>query len=161
METGVIFYELEHPYVYKDPVLHSFYVVATEPRVRPVPVQQDGQAVPEPGPVIDDYIPNSPPVGLDMSIESLSTRSSNPFTIEPIGTSVVVSSQPSTVEQISLIGTAFVGDNSDSSPQSTSEIIVIFYNKDIKEIEIVDLTFEDDEDPEMDIEIVDLISDSD
>ncbi|KAL4316938.1 hypothetical protein AHAS_Ahas15G0335100 [Arachis hypogaea] len=33
MDTGVIFYELEQPYVYEDPVLHIFYVVAAKPRV--------------------------------------------------------------------------------------------------------------------------------
>ncbi|KAL4374243.1 hypothetical protein AHAS_Ahas05G0162300 [Arachis hypogaea] len=34
MDMGVILYVLEKPYVYKNPVLHSFYVVAMEPRVR-------------------------------------------------------------------------------------------------------------------------------
>ncbi|KAL4321784.1 hypothetical protein AHAS_Ahas14G0145100 [Arachis hypogaea] len=34
METSVILFELERPYVYENPVLHSFYVVATEPRLR-------------------------------------------------------------------------------------------------------------------------------
>ncbi|KAL4337530.1 hypothetical protein AHAS_Ahas12G0119400 [Arachis hypogaea] len=103
----------------------------------PIPAQQDGQAVLEPGPIIDDYILESPPVDLDMSIESLFTHPSDPFTIEPIG------------------------DISDGSPKSTSEVIVIFDDEDVEEIEIVDLTSENDEDLEMDIEIVDLTSDSD
>ncbi|KAL4285775.1 hypothetical protein AHAS_Ahas19G0019900 [Arachis hypogaea] len=90
METGVIFYELEQPYVYEDPALHSFYVVAAE--------SQDGQVVPEPDPVIDDPIPEFLLVGSDMSKESLSTQSSDPFTIEPIGISVTVAGQPSTLE---------------------------------------------------------------
>ncbi|KAL4328791.1 hypothetical protein AHAS_Ahas13G0235400 [Arachis hypogaea] len=81
----------------------------------PVPAQQDGQAVPESGPIIDDYIPES----------------------------------------------LLVGDSSDGSPHSTSEIIVISDDEDIEEIEIVDLASEDDEDPEMDMEIVDLTFDSD
>ncbi|KAL4365557.1 hypothetical protein AHAS_Ahas07G0118000 [Arachis hypogaea] len=33
--------------------------------------QQDGQVVPEPGPVVDDYIPESPPVGLDITPEAI------------------------------------------------------------------------------------------
>ncbi|KAL4337238.1 hypothetical protein AHAS_Ahas12G0090200 [Arachis hypogaea] len=77
---------------------------------------QDGQAVPKPSPVIDDYIPEFPPVGLDISIESLSTRSFDPFTIEPIGTSAAAFGQPSAVEQISPSGTTSVDDSSDSSP---------------------------------------------
>ncbi|KAL4315343.1 hypothetical protein AHAS_Ahas15G0175600 [Arachis hypogaea] len=153
MEMDVISYELEQPYVYENHVLHSFYVVATEPR--------DGQAVPEVGPVIDDYILESPLVGLDMSIESLSTHSSDPFTIEPIRTSAAASGQPSAVEQISPNGTVFAGDISYGSSQSTSEVIVISIDEDIEEIDIVDLTSEDDENPKMDIEIVDLTSNSD
>ncbi|KAL4287056.1 hypothetical protein AHAS_Ahas19G0148000 [Arachis hypogaea] len=94
----------------------------------PVPAQQDSQAVPEPRPIINDYIHKSPPVDLDMSIESLSTHASDPLTIEPIRTSAAVS-----------------GDSIDGSLQSTSEVIVI----------------SDDEDPKMDIEIMDLTSDSD
>ncbi|KAL4321634.1 hypothetical protein AHAS_Ahas14G0130100 [Arachis hypogaea] len=93
----------------------------------PVLVQQDGQAVPEFGSIIHDYIPESSPMVLDKSIESLSTRSSKFFTIGPIGTSAIASGQPSAVEHA----------------------------------EIVDMTSEDDEDPKMDIEIVDLTSDSD
>ncbi|KAL4371762.1 hypothetical protein AHAS_Ahas06G0198200 [Arachis hypogaea] len=34
MEMGVIFYEFEQSYVYEDPVLHNFYVVVAESRVR-------------------------------------------------------------------------------------------------------------------------------
>ncbi|XP_020967631.1 E3 ubiquitin protein ligase DRIP1-like [Arachis ipaensis] len=56
----------------------------------PVPAQRDGQAVPEPGSIIDDYIPESPSVDLDMSIESLSTHSSDLFTIEHIKTSFAI-----------------------------------------------------------------------
>ncbi|KAL4390457.1 hypothetical protein AHAS_Ahas03G0147000 [Arachis hypogaea] len=121
----------------------------------PVLAQQDGQAVSEPSPVVDDYIPEYPLVALDMSIESLSTCSSDPFSIEPIKTSATASSQPSAVEQISLSGTLFTGDSSDGSLQNTSD------DEDIEKIEIVDLTSEDDEDPERDIEIMDLTSDSD
>ncbi|KAL4328953.1 hypothetical protein AHAS_Ahas13G0251600 [Arachis hypogaea] len=95
-----------------------------------------------------------------MSMESLSTHSSDPFTIEPIGTSVAVSGQPSAVEQISPSGIASVGGSSDGSLQCTPEVIVIFYDEDTEDIEIVDLTSKDDEDPEMDIEIV-LTSDND
>ncbi|KAL4391139.1 hypothetical protein AHAS_Ahas03G0215200 [Arachis hypogaea] len=109
-----------------------------------IPTHQDGQIVPELGPIVNDYIPESPLVGLDMSIESLFTCSSDPLTIEPIRTSSVAS-----------------GDSSDGSPQSTSDVIIISYDEDIKEIEIVDLTSEDDEDPKMDIEIMDLTSNSD
>ncbi|KAL4276438.1 hypothetical protein AHAS_Ahas20G0207200 [Arachis hypogaea] len=94
METSVIFYELEQPCMYEDPVLQSIYVVAAEPRVP----HQDGQVVPELGPVVDDYIPESPLVGLDMLIESLSTCSSDPFTIELIGTSAVAYGLPLAVE---------------------------------------------------------------
>ncbi|KAL4285774.1 hypothetical protein AHAS_Ahas19G0019800 [Arachis hypogaea] len=60
--------------------------------------QQDGQAVPEPEPepdsIIDDPIPEFPPVGSDMSMESLSTQSSDSFTIEPIEISVAAAGQP-------------------------------------------------------------------
>ncbi|QHO49274.1 Calcium-transporting ATPase 8, plasma membrane-type [Arachis hypogaea] len=164
MEMGVILYELKQPYVYKKHILRNFYVVAAEPRIRkyivrdnpfqhllasplfdpdapyafllswlhpdsvhhpfdhmhggPILAQQDGQAVPKSDLIVDDYILVSPLVGLDMSIESLSTRSSDPFTIEPIGTFAAASGQPSTIEN-------------------------------------VDMTSEDDEDPEMDVEIVD------
>ncbi|KAL4316093.1 hypothetical protein AHAS_Ahas15G0250600 [Arachis hypogaea] len=103
----------------------------------PVPAHQDDQVVPETGPVIDDYIPESPLVGLDMSIESLFTCSSNPFTKEPIETSATASGLPSVVKQIFPSGTTFVGDSND------------------------DLNFEDNDDLEMDTEIVDLTSDSD
>ncbi|KAL4344381.1 hypothetical protein AHAS_Ahas11G0172700 [Arachis hypogaea] len=34
METRILFYELDHPHIYKDPVYHSFYIIAAEPRVR-------------------------------------------------------------------------------------------------------------------------------
>ncbi|KAL4396688.1 hypothetical protein AHAS_Ahas01G0116900 [Arachis hypogaea] len=108
--------------------------------------------MPEPSLVVDDYISESPPVGLDISIESLSTR------IEPIGTSTATSGQPSVVKQISPNGTIFAGDSSDGIPQSTSEVIVISDDEDIEEIKIVDLTSKDNKDPEMDIEIVDLTS---
>ncbi|KAL4329620.1 hypothetical protein AHAS_Ahas13G0318300 [Arachis hypogaea] len=127
----------------------------------PILTHQDGQIVLEPGLVVNDYIPESPLVGLDMSIESLSTCSSDPLTLEPIGTSSVASGQPSAVESISPSGTVFVGDSSDGSPQSTSEVIIIYDNEDIEEIDIVDLNSEDDEDPEMDIESVDLTSNND
>ncbi|KAL4286784.1 hypothetical protein AHAS_Ahas19G0120800 [Arachis hypogaea] len=123
MESGVIFYELEHPYVYESSVLHNFYVVAVEPQV-----------LLEPGPIIDDYIPESPPVDLDMSIESLSTCFSDPFTIEPIVTSTAAFGQPSVVGQVSPSCIAFACDSSDGSPQSTSEVIVISDDEDIEEI---------------------------
>ncbi|KAL4275281.1 hypothetical protein AHAS_Ahas20G0091500 [Arachis hypogaea] len=127
MEMDVFFYELEQPYVYEDPVLHSFYVVTAEPQVCKVSFYS----------------------------------SSDPFTIEPIGTSAAASGQPLAVEQISPSGTAFAGDSIDGSPQSTSEVIIIFYDENIEEIEVVDLTFGDDENLEMDIEIVNLTFDSD
>ncbi|KAL4338530.1 hypothetical protein AHAS_Ahas12G0219400 [Arachis hypogaea] len=127
----------------------------------PVLAQQDGQAVSEPGPVIDDPIPEFSPIDSDMSIEYLFTQSSNPFAIESIGTSVTAVGQPSAVEQISPNGTTSVGGGSDGSPQCTPEVIIISDDEDTEEIEIEDLTSEDDEDPEMDIEIVDLTSDND
>ncbi|KAL4357507.1 hypothetical protein AHAS_Ahas09G0193600 [Arachis hypogaea] len=34
METGVIFYELDYPYIYEDSMNRNFYVVVAEPRVR-------------------------------------------------------------------------------------------------------------------------------
>ncbi|QHO52113.1 uncharacterized protein DS421_2g36770 [Arachis hypogaea] len=34
METGIIFYEMDPPYIYEDIVQHRFYVVATEIRTR-------------------------------------------------------------------------------------------------------------------------------
>ncbi|KAL4329284.1 hypothetical protein AHAS_Ahas13G0284700 [Arachis hypogaea] len=34
MKTGVILYEFEQPYMYENPVFHSFYVLAMELRVR-------------------------------------------------------------------------------------------------------------------------------
>ncbi|QHN77833.1 uncharacterized protein DS421_19g656260 [Arachis hypogaea] len=34
METGVIFYEFEDPYVYEDPVHHSYFIMGLEPRIR-------------------------------------------------------------------------------------------------------------------------------
>ncbi|KAL4305637.1 hypothetical protein AHAS_Ahas16G0098200 [Arachis hypogaea] len=34
METGVIFYEMDPPYIYEDIVQHRFYVVAAEIRTR-------------------------------------------------------------------------------------------------------------------------------
>ncbi|KAL4328528.1 hypothetical protein AHAS_Ahas13G0209100 [Arachis hypogaea] len=30
METGVLFYELEHPYIYEDSMFHSYYILAAE-----------------------------------------------------------------------------------------------------------------------------------
>ncbi|KAL4343860.1 hypothetical protein AHAS_Ahas11G0120600 [Arachis hypogaea] len=102
--------------------------------VSSVPAQQDSQAVPEPGFVVNDYILVSPPVA---------------------------SGQPSVVEQISPNGTILADDSSDGIPQSTSKVIVISDNEDIEEIKIVDLASKDDEDLEMDIEIVDLTSNSD
>ncbi|KAL4398468.1 hypothetical protein AHAS_Ahas01G0294900 [Arachis hypogaea] len=57
-------------------------------------------------------------------------------------------------------GIASIGGSSDGSLQYTPEVIVIFYDEDTEEKEIVDLTSEDDEDPEMDIEII-LTSDND
>ncbi|KAL4343905.1 hypothetical protein AHAS_Ahas11G0125100 [Arachis hypogaea] len=151
------------PYAFSLSLLHSnsvhhpFYFM----HGGSVPAQQDGQEVPDPIPVINNYIREYPSVGLGMSIESPSTRSSDPFTIEPIETSAAASGQPSVVEQIFLSGIASVGNNSDYSPHSISKVIIISDDEDIKEIEIVDLTSEDDEDPEMDIEIMDLTSDSD
>ncbi|KAL4294328.1 hypothetical protein S83_063700 [Arachis hypogaea] len=127
----------------------------------PVPAHQDGEVVPEPGPVVDDYIPEFPPVDLDMSMELLSIYFSDLFTIEPIGSFAVAPGQASAVEHISPSGTASTGDNSDGSPHSTLEVIVISDDEDIEEIKIVDLTSVDDEFPEIDIEIVDLTSDSD
>ncbi|KAL4371358.1 hypothetical protein AHAS_Ahas06G0157800 [Arachis hypogaea] len=121
----------------------------------------DGQVISEPDPIANDYIPESPPIGLDMSIESLFTPSFDHFTIEPIETSAAASGQSSAVEQISPISTVSTRDSSDDSPQSTSEVIIISDNEDIEEIKIVDLTSEDNEDLEMDIEILELISDSD
>ncbi|KAL4321981.1 hypothetical protein AHAS_Ahas14G0164800 [Arachis hypogaea] len=72
--------------------------------------------MPEPIPVINDYIPESLPVDLDMLIESLSTRSFEPFTKEPIGTSTIASGQPLEVEHVSPSSTVFASDNSDGSP---------------------------------------------
>ncbi|KAL4394159.1 hypothetical protein AHAS_Ahas02G0124100 [Arachis hypogaea] len=34
METGILFYELDHTYIYEYPVHHSFYIVVAEPRIR-------------------------------------------------------------------------------------------------------------------------------
>ncbi|KAL4343932.1 hypothetical protein AHAS_Ahas11G0127800 [Arachis hypogaea] len=150
-------YAFSLSWLHPDSVHHPFYHM----HGGPVLAQQDGQAVPESDLIVDDYIPESPLVGLDMSIESLSTRSSDPFTIEPIRTFAAVSGQPSAVEQISFSGIVFAGNSNDGSPQSTSKVIVISDDEDIEEIENVDLTSEDNEDPKMDIEIVDLTSDSD
>ncbi|KAL4365555.1 hypothetical protein HN51_026003 [Arachis hypogaea] len=83
----------------------------------PVPAHQDSQVVLEPGSVLDDYIPEPPRVGLDMLIESHSACSSDPFTIEPIGTFATVFGLPSTVEQISPSSIVFAGDSGDGSPR--------------------------------------------
>ncbi|KAL4371591.1 hypothetical protein AHAS_Ahas06G0181100 [Arachis hypogaea] len=34
METGILFYEFPHSYIYEDQVHRRFYIVAAEPRVR-------------------------------------------------------------------------------------------------------------------------------
>ncbi|KAL4373598.1 hypothetical protein AHAS_Ahas05G0097800 [Arachis hypogaea] len=34
IETGILFYEVDQPYIYEDPVFHSCYTLTTEPRMR-------------------------------------------------------------------------------------------------------------------------------
>ncbi|KAL4315223.1 hypothetical protein AHAS_Ahas15G0163600 [Arachis hypogaea] len=155
METGVIFYEIEQPYVYNDPVFHSFYLVAAKPRVHKYLVRDNPFQHSLASPIFD---PNAPFGYVDrVAFYSLLW----PFAVEPTGTSIVASGQPSAVEQISPGDTASAGNSSDDSPHSTSEVIIISDDEDIEEIEIVDLISKDDEDLEMDIEIVDLTFESD
>ncbi|KAL4357021.1 hypothetical protein AHAS_Ahas09G0145000 [Arachis hypogaea] len=138
MEMGVIFYELQQPCVYGDLVLHSFYVVAAEPRVCKYVVRDHPFQHPPASPLFD---PDAP---YDFPLSGLHPNSvHHPF--DDIHT----------------------GDSSDGSPKSTLDVIVISDDEDVEEehsdeeIEIVDLTSEDDDNRDMDIEIMDLTSDND
>ncbi|KAL4329456.1 hypothetical protein AHAS_Ahas13G0301900 [Arachis hypogaea] len=131
METGILFYELLHPYIYEDPVFHSFYIVFAEPRV-----------VPE-FELVEEFVPSHYPdwdLLSELMVSSL------------LGTHSGNQSRPPVegLDHIPADGPVFVGDlvhidsSSDSSLRSFPEVIVI--------------SDDDDEDPEENPEIVEILS---
>ncbi|KAL4288052.1 hypothetical protein AHAS_Ahas19G0247600 [Arachis hypogaea] len=151
MKTGVIFNEFEQPYVYEDLVLHNFYVVTAKPRVRKYVVRDHSFQHPLTSPLFDLDAPYA------FSLSWLHSDSvHHPFDHLHGGPGPIHQD-----DQIVLEPGPIVDDYIPESPPSTPEVIVIPDDEDIKKIEIVDLTSDDDDDPKMDTKIMDLTSDSD
>ncbi|QHN93873.1 uncharacterized protein DS421_17g596390 [Arachis hypogaea] len=178
METGVIFYEMDPPYIYEDIVQHRFYVVAAEIRTRmyilrdhpfhhpidtpqfnpdmpyefplqwlhpdapfhpfhdgPVPHQHPDQpadqADPEPEPM-EEHFPEPVPEE-DIPMEQISVSSSEPSSEEPL--------------TASISGPASAGQTSSTSASAPPEII--------------EISDDEDKDPEECSDVVVISSDDD
>ncbi|KAL4381796.1 uncharacterized protein DS421_4g126330 [Arachis hypogaea] len=180
MDTRVIFYEMDPPYIYEDIVHHKFYVVAADFRTRmyilrdhpfrhpidtpqfnpdmpyefplqwlhpdapfhpfhdgPVPHQHPDQpadqADPEPEPEpMEEHFPKPVPEE-DIPVEQISVSSSEPSSEEPF--------------TASISGPASAGQTSSTSASAPSEII--------------EISDDEDEDPEECSDVVVIFSDDD
>ncbi|KAL4381799.1 hypothetical protein AHAS_Ahas04G0169600 [Arachis hypogaea] len=129
MDTGVIFYEMDPPYIYEDIVHYGFYVVATEIRTHaPFHPFHDE---PEPEPMEEHFLEPIPEE--DIPVEQISVSSSEPSSEEPL--------------TASISGPASAGQTSSTSASAPPEII--------------DISNDEDEDPEECSDVVVISSDDD
>ncbi|KAL4315211.1 hypothetical protein AHAS_Ahas15G0162400 [Arachis hypogaea] len=148
METGVIFYEMDPLYIYENIVQHRFYVVAAEIRTLtppgcsihpfhdgPVPHQHPDQpadqADPEPE-SMEELFPKPVPED-DIPVEQISVSSSKPSSEEPL--------------TASINGPASAGQTCSTSASVPPEII--------------EISDDEDEDPEEFSDVVVISSDDD
>ncbi|KAL4300391.1 hypothetical protein AHAS_Ahas17G0196200 [Arachis hypogaea] len=135
METGVLFYKMDPPYIYEDPVQHRFYVVAAKIRALPVallyPDAPFYQFHDEP---IPHQHPDQPKDQVDPEPEPMDEHISEPIPKEdiPVEQVLVSSFKPSSEEPLttSISGPASVGQISSTSARVPPEIVEISDDKD-------------------------------
>ncbi|QHN92969.1 uncharacterized protein DS421_17g588620 [Arachis hypogaea] len=147
METGVIFYEMDPPYIYEDIVHHRFYVVAAKIRTRmyilrdhpfhhPIDTPQFNPDMPyefplqwlHPDAPFNPFHDGPPVLEEDIPVEQISVSSSEPSSEEPLTafisgpasagqTSSTSASAPPEIKEIS--------DDEDEDPEECSDVVVI------------------------------------
>ncbi|QHN82739.1 uncharacterized protein DS421_20g698410 [Arachis hypogaea] len=146
METGVIFYEMDPPYIYEDIVQHMFYVVAAEIRTRigstrmlhftrfmmgrcltSIPISLRIRRTLSLSPWRSIFIPEPVPEE-DIPVEQISVSSSESSSEEPLTASI---SGPTSAGQTSSTSASAppeiieIFDDEDEDPEECSDVVVI------------------------------------
>ncbi|KAL4356807.1 hypothetical protein AHAS_Ahas09G0123600 [Arachis hypogaea] len=118
METGVIFYEMDLPYIYEDIVQYRFYVIGAEIRAH--------QADPETE-LMEEHILESVPEE-DIPIEQISVSSSKPSSEESLTASInglASAGQTSSMSASAPPEIMEISNEEDKDSEECSDVIVI------------------------------------